>query len=583
MMAFKSTPSRLAKIFQKSRDKWRKSAIERRKKIRMLELKIRDLEISRAKWKEKAQATSKCTDPIEKKDTDEKETGKEEAEIVDTLLMPPAGHHYPVATQLIAIQSQVEGMVSLRATEQIFQLFSPYLPEALQSAPDHSTVQSWVDRVGLYLLNEPVPKRDDWIYVMDHFLERGTSKCLIILGIPLSRLAEQSYSPSHKAMKLLMLEVIEHSCGELVQEQLERVSQRVGVPIQIVSDHGPDLVKGINLFCADHPETIYTYDISHQLGVLLKAEVNTDPIWNEFQQKCNGLRKQLQQTEWQFLMPPAQRTKGRFMAMERIEWLLNLVAYADRGDFSQLKPAYSIDWACREEIERQFGSKPRHAVLCYGPVGTFSDSEVLGQKIASLIESEEPLSDEFWRLADERRRRFNDFFGELLKKWKDFIPYAQFLALTKCAQNQLKKEGVHANSGKDLVQQFQTLPIVDSRVARFRDQIVSAVVEQADKIPKGRVGLASSDICESVIGKEKLFSKKSPLQEIGKSILKIPIFLTNLTEKIVRKGLETVRNRDLKEWSKETLGDSAITKRRKAFKEGFDDTYIGGSFSLEKG
>jgi hypothetical protein len=31
--------------------------------------------------------------------------------------------------------------------------------------------------------------------------------------------------------------------------------------------------------------------------------------------------------------------------------------------------------------------------------------------------------------------------------------------------------------------------------------------------------LASSDICESVIGKEKLFSKKSPLQEIGKSIL----------------------------------------------------------------
>jgi hypothetical protein len=31
------------------------------------------------------------------------------------------------------------------------------------------------------------------------------------------------------------------------------------------------------------------------------------------------------------------------------------------------------------------------------------------------------------------------------------------------------------------------------------------------------------------------------------------------------------------------LGDSAISKRKKAFKEGFDNTYIGGSFSLENG
>jgi hypothetical protein len=43
--------------------------------------------------------------------------------------------------------------------------------------------------------------------------------------------------------------------------------------------------------------------------------------------------------------------------------------------------------------------------------------------------------------------------------------------------------------------------------------------------------LASSDICESVIGKEKLFSKKSPLQEIGKSILMSPVFLTGVSDR----------------------------------------------------
>jgi uncharacterized protein YjiS (DUF1127 family) len=53
-MAFKSSYSRLARIFEKSRDRWREKAIKRREENRLLELKIRDLEISREKWKKKA-------------------------------------------------------------------------------------------------------------------------------------------------------------------------------------------------------------------------------------------------------------------------------------------------------------------------------------------------------------------------------------------------------------------------------------------------------------------------------------------------------------------------------------------------
>jgi hypothetical protein len=94
--------------------------------------------------------------------------------------------------------------------------------------------------------------------------------------------------------------------------------------------------------------------------------------------------------------------------------------------------------------------------------------------------------------------------------------------------------------------------------------------------------LASSDICESVIGKEKLFSKKSSLQEIGKSILMIPVFLTNITAELVHTAMQSVRVRDLKEWAKKTFGDSAISKRRAAFKAGFGDMNIGGTISVTK-
>jgi hypothetical protein len=584
-MGLKSSYSRLARLFKKSRDAWRAKAIARRKENRLLELRIRDLEVSRDKWKEKAltatQAQKPGTDKTEKDGEEEKEA---RATLTETSpFVPPAGHHYPVSTIQIAVQTQVEGLASLRGAETIFELFSPFLPSAMQEAPDHATIERWTQRVGLFLLQQPVPRRDDWVFVLDHFLEMGTTKCLIILGIPHGALAQCGYSPRHKSMQLLALEVVEHSTGEKVWESLEQLSQRAGKPVQIVSDQGSDLRKGIALFCQAHPPTIHTFDISHRLARLLKADLETDPWWNDFHSQCNQLRAQLQQTQWDFLLPPAKRTKGRFMAMERIEWVLNLLAYDERGDFSQLPPVYSLDWRCRQAIGRQFGPAAQRAVLCLGPADRFTDLESLRQKVAGLIGTEEPLSDEFLVLVDERRRRFNEFFGPLLADRHAYAPYAQLLCLIKTSQIVLKSEGLHVDSAKDLAERFRGLTIVDERAQRFRDTILAAVAEEAEKLPTGHVGLASSDICESVIGKEKLFSTKSPLQEIGKSILMIPVFLTNVTTQLVRTALEQVRNRDLTEWARNTFGDSAITKRRRAFKAGFGDIDLGGTSAAVEG
>jgi hypothetical protein len=295
-MGLKSSYSRLARLFKKSRDAWRAKAIARRKENRLLELRIRDLEVSREKWKEKAltatQAQKPGTDKTEKDGEEEKEA---RATLTETSpFVPPAGHHYPVSTIQIAVQTQVEGLASLRGAETMFELFSPFLPSAMQEAPDHATVERWTQRVGLFLLQQPVPRRDDWVFVLDHFLEMGTTKCLVILGIPHGALAQCGYSPRHKSMQLLALEVVEHSTGEKVWESLEQLSQRAGKPVQIVSDQGSDLRKGIALFCQAHPPTIHTFDISHRLARLLKADLETDPWWNDFHSQCNQLRAQLQ-------------------------------------------------------------------------------------------------------------------------------------------------------------------------------------------------------------------------------------------------------------------------------------------------
>ena len=56
MEGFKSSDKRLVGLFLKSRESWKERAIKRHKKIRGLEIKIRDISKSRDSWKEKSKA-----------------------------------------------------------------------------------------------------------------------------------------------------------------------------------------------------------------------------------------------------------------------------------------------------------------------------------------------------------------------------------------------------------------------------------------------------------------------------------------------------------------------------------------------
>ncbi|MDZ8106340.1 MAG: hypothetical protein RM338_12065 [Nostoc sp. DedQUE12a] len=54
MQEFKSPSSRLARLFRKGRDNWKLRALEKQKKLRALEIKVRDLSASRDYWKNRA-------------------------------------------------------------------------------------------------------------------------------------------------------------------------------------------------------------------------------------------------------------------------------------------------------------------------------------------------------------------------------------------------------------------------------------------------------------------------------------------------------------------------------------------------
>jgi hypothetical protein len=111
------------------------------------------------------------------------------------------------------------------------------------------------------------------------------------LGLPLQRWQQHGGALTHADVQVLMVEVVEHSTGAVVQAQLQRLAARIGVPAQIVSDHGGDLAKGIALFRQEHPGVVDTYDISHKLACLLKAELEPDPPWQEFLRQAGRTRR----------------------------------------------------------------------------------------------------------------------------------------------------------------------------------------------------------------------------------------------------------------------------------------------------
>jgi uncharacterized protein YdaU (DUF1376 family) len=54
--SYSSPAYKLLEFFEKSRDRWKTKALERKRQIRRLEKRVAELEASRRHWKEKAKA-----------------------------------------------------------------------------------------------------------------------------------------------------------------------------------------------------------------------------------------------------------------------------------------------------------------------------------------------------------------------------------------------------------------------------------------------------------------------------------------------------------------------------------------------
>lgn len=253
---------------------------------------------------------------------------------------------------LLSVAVVLRAPTSLRAAAQALML--------LQGIDRHwSTIRLWILRLGLASLTRPLTVAPDWVWFIDHSVQIGRCKCLVILGIRLS------VYPWGRPLVYADLEPIavvpmERATKESVQECLETAVSRTGVPRAIVDDHGADLHGGVKLFQQRHSGTAEVYDVKHKAACLLRARLEPDPTWQSFCTQVGKTKFALQQTELAPLTPPSQRSKARFMNLDTlVQWAVKTLAVLDRpaGLPAQISPSRLLDklgWLSdyREKLEQ---------------------------------------------------------------------------------------------------------------------------------------------------------------------------------------------------------------------------------------
>jgi hypothetical protein len=417
------------------------------------------------------------------------------------------GHIYPLFLVRLALTWVCDAHSSYRAASLIFSTLTGL---GIASGPCAETIRLWLLRVGLFLLQRPLPKYQDWVYLVDLTIQLGQHKCLVVLGVSLAQFRRNGCRLNHRDVYVLSVQILTSCTAETIYQNLAEVQKRTGTPLEAISDHGNDVYGGIRLFQGKFPTVTEVYDITHGLANLLKHHLEGDARWAGFVKACQGTRQQLQQTAGSFLQPPAWRQKARYFNLEG-----------------------HLRWA--------------------------NDMLLLLEARADTV-----LAEQLGRSISQSRVWLEEKLGWLRGYQEDVRQWSYFQKVGKTAEEEIKHHGLWRCSWRRIRQMLADETPVTGRQKRFRQQTLKLVREQGEKVPAGQCHVGSTDVLESLFGKYKDLAEHAPYREITANVLMIPLFATALTADLLQDALESVHEKDVHLWVEQHLGFSPQKKKRAA-------------------
>ena len=396
----------------------------------------------------------------------------------------------------------VSAATSLRCASRVIALVMACFQLPLP-VPSWWTGRLWLLRLGYYKLTCPKAQAEDWVWIVDHTVQLGVEKCLVILGLRLSAFPAPGTCLRHEDVEPIALFPVRQSNGAVVYQQLEESSKKTGVPREIIGDQGSDLQAGIAQFCQAHAETCYIYDIKHKTATVLKHELQADPQWQEFTHAAAQTKPKVQQTALAFLAPPNQRTKARYMNVE------SLIRWASK----------TLDW---------LDTPP--------PQGKRAiDQERLEETLGWIRGFREPL-----------------------------MVWAELLHIIEATESFVRTQGLSRGAHRAL-QAILTPLAHRERTKKVSHHLLAFVAEQSLQAKHHERLLGSSEVIESVFGKFKRLEQDQAKGGFTGLLLGLGALVAMTTREIVQKALETVSTKEVLDWCKQKLGPSVQAKRKEAF------------------
>lgn len=411
------------------------------------------------------------------------------------------GHQFPAMQIFYWISLVIHGSNGLRASNRSMEISAKIFGVNL-SIPSWQTGRLWLMRLGYYKLNRPKIIADDWIWIIDHSVQIGSEKCLLILGIRLADL------PSGRALQYEDVEPIElipvtESNGDIVYQQLNAVIEKTGVPAEIISDKGSDIKCGISKFISENPETRYVYDVKHALALLLKKELGNNEDWIKYISLCRETKQRLQQTALASLSPPNQKSKARYMNIDTLViWGNDVLMLLNKDE---------------NEISKQF------------------DVQKIKEKLGWV----------------------NDYRAKIIE-WNNIIN------IVACTENFVRNEGVYLNANLDLEKQLDKLNLSECD-NNFKSKAIDFVVGESLKAKPGERLLGSSEIIESIFGKQKHIEKQQSKSGFTGLILSLGALASKTTVDVVQKAMQSIKTKVVTKWHKDNIGKSVQAKKIFAF------------------
>ena len=93
--------------------------------------------------------------------------------------------HFSFGVIALYVDFVIGAATSLRGASAVLTILQQCFAE-VSGAPCANAGQMWLLRLGLYELTRPKEKATDWMWIVDHTIQIGTTKCLLVVGCQLA-------------------------------------------------------------------------------------------------------------------------------------------------------------------------------------------------------------------------------------------------------------------------------------------------------------------------------------------------------------------------------------------------------------